>query len=333
MLLDLPRPARYFPLEKGVYEVAPNLRTFGSDFGNGALEHKIFQFDRAFRLFRQSKLECRAERLSKYYREVEHSPAVAKSIARLIIDRLLTESPELFEYKRASSGSFYLRCKLTRETLYFDTDLRLMRVETESGRVHPPYLNAFDALAMQVQEDLNVLTLDPASGRDWLSAVHVCSPSTWRPEEKVGQSFIGVHSPVPQAEAMLRASRGIVNAMVHKGPYVRFVWGLTTNPQPNHHPDPPVGVSYEQWRGKPLTSVSEGTKPYMWVERQVVWGCPEANASLFTIRFSCIDLAEIKANPEEKALFKATLLSMSPEVREYKGLAESFDKILTWIEL
>lgn len=327
----LPAPARYYPLEKGLYEVAPGLRTFGSDFGNGNLDNKVFQFDSSFEVFRESKLACRAERLSKYYCEANYTQTIASHVSQTLIELLVKESPEHFAYEQLADGRSRLVCRLTSEILFFDADLNLSAVESQNGAVLPPYQSTFDALAMQVQEDLNIMAIDE-TGEDRLCAMHLCSPSSWRAEEKIGKNFVAVHSPVADNGPLLRVARGIVNAMVHKGPYVRFVWGLTTNPQPNHHPDPPPGVDREIWRGKPLTSIAQGTKAYMWVERQVVWGIPTANASLFTIRASFISLDAIRGNERERELFKSTMQSMSEAVRDYKGIAEAFDSVMTWLE-
>ncbi|MBI3542263.1 MAG: DUF3445 domain-containing protein [Deltaproteobacteria bacterium] len=216
----------------------------------------------------------------------------------------------------ATTGESALFCRLTGETLRFDAEMKL--IPDRHG-----YESAFDALAMQVQEDLNVISVGD-DGSNWLSAIHVCSPSTWRPEEKVGKDFIGIHSPVPTSEAMLRASKGIVNAMVHKGPYVRFNWGLTTRPEPNHHPDEP--------RGKPVKTIAQGTETYMWVERQIVWGRPAVNAALFTIRILFTPLRELRADAARRAQFLASLASMAPEVREYKGLDDCYDEVVAFMQ-
>lgn len=324
---SLPAPARYYPFEKGLYEVAPALKRFGMDFGNAELDQKMFQFDSRFEEYRQSKLACRADRLSKYYIEHDHSADVAAGIAKFVIERLTKESPEFFYTERSSSGDSALFCRLTGEILLFDSDLTLLPEST----THVRYESAFDALAMQVQEDLNVIRVGE-DGSDWLSAIHVCAPSTWKPEEKVGKSFIGIHSPVPTSETMLKAAKGIVQAMIHKGPYVRFNWGLTGNPQPNHYPDAPPGISQADWRGKPVGTIGEGTEVYMWIERQIVWGVPSINASLFTIRPLFVALRDIRADEALRQRFVASLGSMVPAIREYKGLDEAMEPVLAWME-
>jgi hypothetical protein len=321
---SLPKPVRYFPLEKGVYEVAAGLKTLTTDFGNGRLDGQVFQLDQSFSRFRKNKEACRAERLSKYYREHECPPSVMTAICRLITRKLLEENPEHFTLKEKPEG-FELGCRLTDETLRFDREWRLLGPRQ--------YDSAFDALAMQVSEDLNVLVVDPSTKKNWLAASHLCAPSSWRAEDKIGKDFFAIHTPVPTIEPMLKAASGLVQAMVYKGPYVRFVWGMTTHDRPNHHPDPPEGASREEWRGKPLTSaLSAGEPIYLWVERQITLPCPEAHASLFTIRASFIPLAEVRENARERDLLIETYRSMHPSVREYKGLDEAYEPIMKWLE-
>jgi hypothetical protein len=318
------------PFEKGVYEVAPGIKRLGTDFGNGAEDAKVFQFDSRFDEYRSSKLACRRDRLSKYYLEHEHSDEVAAAIARLIVDRLRSESPEHFAIERVASGDCALFCRLTGETLLFDADMKLLPESTTQVR----YTSAFDALAMQVQEDLNVVravTDETGAQRDWLSTIHVCAPSTWKPEDKVGKSFVGVHAPVPTSENLLKAASGIVQAMIHKGPYVRFNWGLTGNPQPNHYPDAPPGISQAEWRGPAVKAINQN-EIYMWVERQVVMGCPAVDASLFTIRPHFVPLREIRADAGLRERFIASLESMVPEVLEYKGLDEARGEVIAWMK-
>jgi hypothetical protein len=292
------------------------------DFGNGAHDARIFQLDTTFAEFRASKLACRADRLSKYYQVDRYPDEVATAVAAFVARRLAEEHPGYFHFETAADGGSTLDCALTGDRLRFDSAMRLLPGSA--------YESALDALAMQVCEDLNVLALTP-EGDNRLCAMHVCSPSTWRPEEKIGKDFFGIHSPVPKSEALLKAAKGIANAMVFKGPYVRFNWGLTMNPQVNHYPDPPPGVSRVAWRGEPLSSLRPESVPYMWVERQVVWGLPEARASLFTIRVSFNDLREVRDHPVRRGQLVATLQSMGPELLEYKGFDECYAPLLAWL--
>ncbi|HVC09257.1 MAG TPA: heme-dependent oxidative N-demethylase subunit alpha family protein [Elusimicrobiota bacterium] len=321
--LELPAPARYFPLEKGVYEVAPGLRPLGTSFGNGAADGLVFQIDREYEKFRENKSACRAERLSKYYAESGFRPEVAGHVAKFMADKLVSEHPQWFSW--AAGEPRRLECGLSGETLLFTPDFHLARVEGSS--FFPAYSSAFDALCCQVQEDVAVVSADE-SGADHLCALHLCSPGYWAAEEKIGKNFFAIHAPVPGIEKVNAASAAIVRMMIERGPFVRFVWGFTTDRRLNHHPEPPPGIPEGEWRGRDFPA-----KPFtLRVERQITWGLPEIRSALFFIRVYYIEGESIRSNPQERALLRSSLSSLSAESRRYKGVEGRLDEILDWLD-
>jgi heme-dependent oxidative N-demethylase alpha subunit-like protein len=325
----LEAPARYFPIRNGRYEVAPNLRPLGTDFGHGAADGRVFQIDWDFPRYRENKLRCRAERLSKYVGLQDLKPTVAAASARFVAARLAQEYPSLFAWEADGDGSGRLECRLTRERLAFDPEMCLADVEAEEP-AEPAYADAWDALACQVPEDLALVCTGP-EGRDRLTAFHVCSPSHWSAEEKLGRDFAAVHAPVPGMEPVLRVAGSMVDAMVHRGPFVRFVWSISGDRRLNGHPEPPPGVPLSHWRHP---AFDPAMKPpfYLRVERQVTWGLPEVGAAVFVIRLSFTDAREIRANPEERRQLLSALRSMSPESRRYKGIFEVTEGLVEWLE-
>ena len=320
---ELPAPARYFPLDKGVYEVAPGLRPLGTSFGNGAADARVFQIDREYGMFRTNKLACRTERLSKYHAVSEFKPEVAGRVARFMADKLVSEHPQWFSW--APGERRRLDCRLSGESLYFTPDFQLDRVD--GAAPSPAYASAFDALCCQVQEDAAVVSADE-SGADRVCALHLCSPGYWAAEEKIGKNFFAVHAPVPGIEKVNSAAAAIVRMMIERGPVVRFVWGFTTDRRLNHHPEPPPRISAAQWLGRDFPA-----QPFtLRVERQITWGLPGVRSALFFIRVYYIDGASIKANPRERALLRSSLTSLSAESRRYKGVEGRLDGILAWLD-
>ena len=320
---ELPAPARYFPLDKGVYEVAPGLRPLGTSFGNGAADARVFQIDREYGMFRTNKLACRTERLSKYHAVSEFKPEVAGRVARFMADKLVSEHPQWFSW--APGERRRLDCRLSGESLYFTPDFQLDRVD--GAAPSPAYASAFDALCCQVQEDAAVVSADE-SGADRVCALHLCSPGYWAAEEKIGKNFFAVHAPVPGIEKVNSAAAAIVRMMIERGPFVRFVWGFTTDRRLNHHPEPPPRISAAQWLGRDFPA-----QPFtLRVERQITWGLPGVRSALFFIRVYYIDGASIKANPRERALLRSSLTSLSAESRRYKGVEGRLDGILAWLD-
>ena len=283
---ELPGPALYTPWTKGVYDVAPGLRVLGSDFGNGELDQVLFQFDSSFLKYRENKLRCRAERVDKYCLRQELRPEVEAAAADLICQRLLVEHPSLFEER--SDG---LYSELTGEIVRSD----------------------LDALALQIPEDLAIVQLTDHGDR--IAYLNLCSPSHWAGESKIGRSFFETHLPIPGFERVNAVAPAMVDSMVRKGPFVRFVWGLESDDRLNHHPEPPLGEEPLLWNGRQF-------ERGWWVrtERQVVWGLPSVNAALFVIRVGFVASAVVLNSEGLLNSLVSAVRSMSPEARNYKGV-------------
>lgn len=322
----LKSPARYFPIEKGIYEVAPGLKSLGTPMGNGAADAKIFQFDDQFQIYRDNKLAGRQERLSKYFVTSDYTTEVSSAVNRFLVHKLCEESPDLFRWEESSVGGT-LHCTLTQETIELDSHYELKAC---SG---VQYASALDALCSQLQEDLAICSKSP-DGRDWLSALHLFSPSHWAAEDKIGKNFFQVHAPIPGIDKINRSAAALVDAMIYKGPYVRFVWGFGTDNRLNHHPLPPPGWNASEWKGRSFRpeAVQEGNSPFILrYERQVIHGLPHVNAAVFTIRVYFTDGEEIRRNPRERELLRSGLLSMNKESRAYKGLSQCMDQVVGWL--
>ncbi|MFT5377809.1 MAG: hypothetical protein ACI906_004650 [Candidatus Latescibacterota bacterium] len=313
----------YFPLTEKGYEVKPGFYRLGTDLGNGTRDAQVFQFDSGFSVGRQSKERARAEALGKYWCTDRFAPEVASGIARFIVEHLPREHPDIFSLHKRD-GLSVLRCKHTEEALCFDDAMELVVDKTEQ-QAGPPYIDALDALALQVQEDLAVVCRQ--GEQDWLAAVHLCSANHWAAADKVGQNFVDVHAPVAEMEALNARSASLVAAMIEKGPYMRFAWGLATDTRLNHHPQPPLGVDKEQWQGRRFARTNPHL--YMRIERQVLWGFTVLDAALFTIRPYFLDCAKLER--ARRTQLASALETMSAAVLAYKGLADSRDEMLVWL--
>ena len=309
------RAARYFPPRTGKYELTPGLFAFGADFGNGMADQRLFQLDTDFSHYHENKLRARAESLRKYVLTDTVPRNVAGRLTRFVSERLAIEYPDYFVHD-AEPGGHRLHCRLTGDLLQFDQQWELRRASTPV--IGPAYLNALDALACQLQEDFAIMTLD-AQGRHRLAGVHLCAPNHWNPADKIGANLEHLHQPVPHFAQANRNPGRLAHTMVHKGPYVRFAWGLATDTRLNHHPDAPQHQDAQQWAGRHFGQNLTGV--YLRVERQVIWGFPQQQAALFTIRTGFQELASLQA-PERMALAQA-LRNMHADSAGYKGLDEA----------
>ena len=314
-------PLDYFPAQSGRYEVKPGLFTLGKDFGHGQADGYFFQLDTQFAHYIANKRQACAEDKSRYVCFHNIKPATMAAASRFIMDKLLLDYPEHFS-RQENQTDITLSCGLTGEELVFDTDCQLVSTDRH-------YQNAFDALAMQIQEDLALVQLDRNSN-DYLAALHLCAPNYWSAQDKIGRPFTAVHQPVAGIENINRRHREIIGAMINKSPFVRFAWGLTTDTRLNHHPVPPHGIDAESWHGRKFNSQSP--ELYMRVERQCIQGFPEHDAALFSIRTFFSDVTQLKHHSLKREALLSAINSMTRENLVYKGLLDSKKDILLWLE-
>ncbi|MDX1935074.1 MAG: DUF3445 domain-containing protein [Capsulimonadales bacterium] len=326
--LDLPSPPVYFAPRSGRYTVAPGLRTLEPDNAQSSVDDALFQIDREFPRFRDNVLKCRAERFEKYVcGNPAEFPEIAAAISRLIVERLIFEHPAFFRLESYPDGGGSLFCRLTGETLVFDDRMRLRAADRPP--FGPPYAHLADALGCQVPEDWAIVRHGPA-GEDRILFLHLCAPSHWAAEEKIGKDFLRTHAPVPHIEKVSAAAPGLIDTVLTRGPFQRVSWGIDFDDRLNAHPVPPPGretVAALRARFDP-----EHSPVFLRVERQVLWGLPLVDAYLFTIRVYRYDARALCADPEHRTALLSALHSMSNETRLYKGIASLFPALIRALE-
>lgn len=316
----------YYPYQKGRYEVSPGLLPFGKDFGNGIKDQKLFQIDADFSHFRnQLRVNRDHEAASKYvcFAKGADQRAIGE-ISAFIAQKLAQEYPEQITFAE-SEGYVVIASQLTAERAKLDPQSNGVRESNSSIA----YENAWDAVGAQVQEDMAIWKLNP-DGSEEIEALHLNAPNHWAAESKVGRSFAAVHSPVAHIEKITPWAVRILQGIIEKGPYVRFAWGIGTDHRLNHHPEPAPGMGVDEWNGRRFSPA----KPELFVrvERQVLWGFPNLQRALFTIRTYFHDVSLLADDHPEalKGLIDA-ISSMSIESLEYKGLAQDKVPILEWL--
>ena len=320
----LPQPATYFPIRNGRYDTNPNLFRLGTDFGNGITDKRLFQLDSEFDTFRANKMACRAERYSKYVCVDDFSPAVEQAVISLIRQLLTQAYPVWFESIPRSDGTLEFHCGLTGDRLLFDQQDGLVQ------REDAVYTGPWDALCCQIQEDVAVVRRSSNRG-DWIAALHLCAPSHWAAEEKIGRNWSATHEPVPGMEKLRTAAAAIVTTIIDQPPTVRFTWGIEFDTRLNRHPQPPPDVAVQEWNARvPHIGASESL--YLRTERQVMWGLPEHDAALFTIRIHHTPLSALRTNREHLAALRSALLAMSPSSQVYKSVEACLPAVITLLD-
>jgi len=306
-------PAKYFPWTKGVYEVAPALRPFGTDFGNGEADQRLFQLDDEFERYAENKRSALRERRGKYVRAFRLSREVERAAIDLIVTKLASDYPDT--YRAGFEGDHRALSELNEE----GEEAKTWVLPALGKGTQSPSL---DLLARLIQEDIALVSTE--ADLDWVSYLHLCSPSHWAAEEKIGRPFTDVHAPIPGFERVNAAAAGIVDAMVNKGPFVRFVWGVESDDHLNHHPEAPEGIDQDEWWGR----LFDQGRFWVRTERQVIWGLPAARASLFSIRVGFVPDTVVMSDAALRESLLKGVLSMTPEGRAYKGLDTHWDRLL-----
>ena len=170
-------------------------------------------------------------------------------------------------------------------------------------------------LGSQLMEDFAVLGRDDA-GNDCTLWLHACFPSGWHPEHVVGRSFTQIHARIPAFEAVAQKAPSLVDALLTRGPYVRFVWTVSADDALDHHPD-------EGGRAPWSATTARG---FLRVERQTTVPLPAVSACVFLIRTYLYGFDEL-ATPQREILAQA-LAQMPAELQRYKSLEAAVPRAL-----
>ncbi|MBB6099397.1 hypothetical protein HNR42_002838 [Deinobacterium chartae] len=318
-------PPRYTPFASGRYEVGPGLFQLGRQPAYGHLEDRVFVLASDYPGLLEAKLRARAQ-LERHYLTANLHPALRAAALTFVAARAAAEYPQVFAWDGQSLENRLLGWR-GRLDPSGGALLELTRFAAPLAHLVQglePH-DATDFLACNLPEDLVLLSRDAATGRDWLSMLHVLLPQRWDPREKIGRPFGPVHRPVAGAAPMIRAADRLMSAAVEKGPFVRFAWGLSPDPAPGQHPDDPAPDP---------TPAAQDPARHVWlrVERQILWGFPEHGGALFTIRPLLEPLGEVARDPQRRRLLAAALRSMSPEARAYKSVEPYLEATLLYLE-
>lgn len=182
---------------------------------------------------------------------------------------------------------------------------------------------AREPIELAFEEDFAVL--DGASSTlPWLC---VCVPSHWAPEEKLGQPFASVHAPVADNQAILAASRQLVQLVTGGERFERFVWTVTPSGRYDQHPGRHPRTPWPD----PADPQAFARQCFLRAERQTFLPLPGRSQAVFTIRVMLQPLAEAVSTPDDARRLHAALASMSDAVLAYKNLAAARAPLLAWL--
>lgn len=195
-----------------------------------------------------------------------------------------------------------------------DVALRAVHVLAE----RPATLRRLEGIASSLHEDL--VLIGPGNGGGRVAWLHVTFPSGWDPGAMAGASFERLHESVPHAEGLQRAAPALVRAMIDKGPFVRYVWGISPDGARSRHPRHAAAMT----PGAPLDDV------FLRVERQTTLPLTRLGLAVFAIHVYVTPLPLALAAPGRRDAFLAAVRSLDPLTRRYKGVPWSDDELAAW---
>ena len=196
--------------------------------------------------------------------------------------------------------------------------------------------NAIAAMRDRVPSDLppeiayeqDFAVLDGDTGKlHWLC---VCVPSHWAPEEKIGLDFGAVHMPVADNKLLVGASSHLVKLATSGECWERFVWTVSPSARYDQHPR---RHPREPW---PDVADVEAFGDACWLrwERQSFFPVGAGtHQAVFSIRVMLQPLREAVAPAGAARKLHDSIASMTPAVRDYKGLAPAREPLLAWLAL
>lgn len=321
-------PARKpFPV-RVPFKTATDLYRLGRSL-SGRVEEKLFEFDDTFAATIREKLAI--------FRSVPHHSLLYLQDDLPALERVLwqvaaaiaTEHPEYALFDDSGYRSRLLGYRLSREgTLEMQE-----AVYPELGRACVAYLRTLSgmdrlcvALALSVQEDLVIMrNLTGDDNRDEAEALLVALPTNWDPAEKLGQSFREIHIPVGDHERLLRSAPRMMQAMIEKGPFVRYNWSLASVPALSQNQallDDYTHTLEDPALARLPTPQALLKRLYFRVERQTMLNFTEAGRALFAIRIYQHPLIEALESEAHARTLADALASMNREHLAYHALTD-----------
>jgi Protein of unknown function (DUF3445) len=332
-MILLPEPDPPF-MNEARFDIKADLFPLGTVI-NGKLEQKHFEQDNQLEYFLRERLKLLETQLEmRRLIHTDDETGLAESLHR-VFGLYAKDHPELIHLEPDGIELKYLGLRL--QCLSAAT-----RIEPEIERLHPTALGEriaawlerqngvarlLDALTLSCQEDIVIMRGIAETAH--AEALSVSFPSGWDPREKLAENFERIHEPIADNTRLLKASGNTMKALLTKGPFIRYSWGLTINPSLDNNPHSPKPELPQTWLENPSELVKH---TYLRMERQTTFPIPDLERGLFSIRIYVTPLLErLERDPSLRSRLARFVASVKPEVIVYKGMAQITPGILQWL--
>jgi hypothetical protein len=193
----------------------------------------------------------------------------------------------------------------------------------------PPELppTPLGAIAWHLQEDLLLLANAPDQGFPLIAGV-VCFTSGWSLPEKLGQTILAVHAPVPEFAAQMgKATIALMERLKAERPVCRMNWGIRPSDRLDQSPRFLPAVRRLEAE---ITPDQVGRRCWFRVERQTLTRLATTQAILFTIHTYQVPLQRLSA--AEKTQVAGFVRTCPASTLQYKGIAGLRPALLAYLE-
>ncbi len=169
-------------------------------------------------------------------------------------------------------------------------------------------------ISRHVQEDLAIMSGDPDRGFPLIAAA-IIFPSGWCVGDKLGQSVLTIHTPVPEFEDELnQATQQLMARLKPQRPVWRTNWAVRPSGQLDQSP---IHGDKLRQRRAAITAENAGSECYFRVERQTLSRLPGGDI-LFTIHTHQSPLGGL--SDEERKILLGVIETCPAETLKYKGI-------------
>jgi len=300
---------KHLALDAGAYDLKMNVRQLAPDC---IIDVDAAEYARELVL----KDDILASDTHYYYQALSGTDAMQWETIEILLPNMVRYYPAHFT--------------LTMDGDYWVWTNRLLETETVFTLGNPATLPLppLDWIGRQVQEDLCVMDgNDPGSP---LVAGHLCFASGWCLDDKMGQSFLAIHAPVPLfAEKIGRPADMMMQRVKPGRPTARVNWTIHPSDRLNCAPVMKRRYAHEH---DGITPENAGERYYLRSEWQTFVRYPRTNAVLFTIRTRVAPLADALTDPDDARRLATLLRTMPLAMLEYKSLSRHADMLLAYLD-
>lgn len=257
----------------------------------------------------QAELRLKHTLLASEHDTYCQAPATTEAmqwdVVALLLPSLAARYPQWFRLQRDGDAWQWHNGILHTETAF--------RFGDATTLPQPP----LEWLGRQVQEDLLLVANDPEHGFPLVAGV-LCFPNAWSLEEKLGQTLMQLHEPVPGFEEQLGEKTLRLMEQLEPGqPLWRLNWAITPITRLNLLPRFADEVAQA---AAALTPDVVGDRCMLRVERQTLTRLPTTGAILSTIHTFQTPLARIMADADHAQRLRGVLHSVPADMLAYKGI-------------